>query len=131
MDWDALIKAATAVRDQAYAPYSKFQVGAALLTENDEVITGCNVENISFGLTSCAERNAVFKAVSQGNRKFKAIAIVADTSDLTAPCGACRQVLAEFNPDLPVMLANLKGDRRLHALGDLLPHPFIEPLKIK
>jgi len=129
MDWDALIEAATSVREAAYAPYSKFKVGAALLTQEGEILTGCNVENISFGLTSCAERNAVFKAVSQGNRKFKAIAIVTDTTDLTAPCGACRQVLAEFNPDLPVMLANLRGDRRLESLGSLLPHPFIEPLK--
>ena len=129
MDWDRLIQAATEVREKAYAPYSHFKVGAALLTEQGEIITGCNVENISFGLTSCAERNAVFTALADGKRQFKAIAIVADTNDLTAPCGACRQVLAEFNHELPVMLANLKGDRQLINLTELLPNPFIETLK--
>jgi cytidine deaminase len=129
MDWDKLIESARAVRENAYAPYSKFKVGAALLTEDNKIVTGCNVENISFGLTSCAERNAVFKALSDGTQTFKAIAIVTDTHDLTAPCGACRQVLAEFNHRMPIMLANLKGEKELLNLDDLLPKPFIETLK--
>ncbi|MCK5145807.1 cytidine deaminase [bacterium] len=129
MNWDLLIQKAIEVRENAYAPYSKFKVGAALLTDDNSIITGCNVENVSYGLTTCAERNAVYKAMSNGIRQFKAIAIVTDTDTLTTPCGACRQVLAEFNHEMPVMLANLKGDRQLTSLKELIPYPFIESLQ--
>ena len=123
MDMRELIEKAKRVRENAYAPYSNFKVGAAILTEDGEVYTGVNVENASFGLTVCAERVAVFKAISEGKRSFKAIAIVADTEDPVPPCGACRQVLAEFG-DMDVIMANLKGDVKIARLKDLLPHSF-------
>lgn len=106
---------------KAYAPYSKFQVGAALLASDGRVFTGCNVENISFGLTICAERNAVFSAVAAGCREFSKIVIVADTDAPVSPCGACRQVLAEFNPNLEILLANFHGKQLRINLLELLP----------
>ncbi|MCD6268165.1 MAG: cytidine deaminase [Thermotogaceae bacterium] len=118
-----LIERARKARENAYAPYSKFKVGAAILTEDGEVYTGVNVENASFGLTVCAERVALFKAVSDGKRSFKAIAVVADTEEPVPPCGACRQVLSEFG-DMKVIMANLKGDVKIARLGDLLPDSF-------
>ena len=121
---EKLIEMAKKARDNAYAPYSNFKVGAALLTEDGEIFTGANVENASYGLSICAERVAVFKAVSEGKRKFKAIAVVADTEKPTPPCGACRQVLAEFG-DLEVIMANLKGDVKVMKLSELLPEAFM------
>ena len=119
-----LIEAATAVRENAYAPFSDFRVGAALETEDGEVITGCNVESASYGLTVCAERVAIWKAISQGKRKIKHIAVVADTEDLTPPCGVCRQIIWEFGGDIPVILANLKGKSEVIQMRDLLPRAF-------
>ncbi|MEP7149314.1 MAG: cytidine deaminase [Acidobacteriota bacterium] len=119
-----LIDAATAVRENAYAPFSKFRVGAALETDDGEVISGCNVESASYGLTVCAERVAIWKAISQGQRKIKHIAVVADTEELTPPCGVCRQIIWEFGGDIPVILANLKGKTEVLQMKDLLPRAF-------
>jgi cytidine deaminase len=121
MDLDALVAKAHAVRLQAYAPYSNFSVGAALLGRSGSVYTGCNVENLSFGLTVCAERNALFSAVAAGEREFTAIAVVADSETPVSPCGACRQVLAEFGLDLQITCANLQGARFQSTLRELLP----------
>jgi cytidine deaminase len=119
-----LIAAAQAVRRNAHAPYSKFRVGAALLTPTGQIYTGVNVENASYGLTICAERVAIGKAVSDGHRKFRAIAVVAPSGSLS-PCGACRQVLAEFG-DMVVICADSRNLRRVrvHLLSELLPHAF-------
>lgn len=119
-----LLAAAGRAQRNAHAPYSKFRVGAALLTNTGKIFTGCNVENTSYGLTNCAERTAVFKAVSEGHRKFKAIAVVAP-SDALSPCGACRQVLAEFG-EMVVICADSRNARRvrIHLLSELLPHTF-------
>ncbi len=119
-----LIDVAKAVRENAHAPYSNFKVGAVLLSKTDKIYAGCNVENASYGLTVCAERNAVGNAIASGETEFKAIAIVADTDALTPPCGACRQVLSEFNPNIDVILANLNGDMKQVILSDLFPEPF-------
>ncbi len=121
---DKLIKAAIAARSKAYAPYSKFKVGAALETIKGKIYTGCNVENASFGLSNCAERTAIFKSISEGDAKFKRIAIVTDATDLTPPCGACRQVLSEFNPGIEVILANTKGKKITITLTKLFPMVF-------
>lgn len=119
-----LIAAAKAAREKAYVPYSRFPVGAALLTSDGQLYSGCNIENASFGLTNCAERTAVFKMVSEGHHQFKAIAIVADTEGPVSPCGACRQVLTEFGPDAVVYLTNLKGDVQRTTVAELLPGFF-------
>jgi cytidine deaminase len=119
-----LIDAARAVRLNAAAAFSGFKVGAALEARDGRVFTGCNVENATYGLTVCAERVAVFKAVSEGCREFVRVAVVADTGDPTPPCGACRQILWEFGGDLEVMLANLTELKAVHSLRELLPHPF-------
>ena len=124
MDMNALIAAARAVRLRAHAPYSGFQVGAALETPTGVIITGCNVENATFGLTICAERVAVVKAISEGHTSFTRIAIVADTESPTPPCGACRQILWEFGGDLEIILANLKEVKATYRLAALLPLPF-------
>jgi cytidine deaminase len=116
----SLLAAATAVRLQAYAPYSNFQVGAALLAKDGRIFTGCNVENLSYGLTICAERNALFAAVAAGVREFEAIAIVADTREPVSPCGACRQVMAEFG-DFKIISATLDGKLFESAVGVMLP----------
>ena len=108
----------------ALAPFSNFKVGAALLTVDGEIITGCNVESATYGLTMCAERIAVFKAVSEGFTKFAAVAVVADSRVLTPPCGACRQVLWELCGDIWVHIANLKGRKKTMRLSKLLPEPF-------
>ena len=123
MNAKELIEMAKKARENAYAPYSKFKVGAAILTEDENVYTGVNVENASYGLTVCAERVALFKAVSDGKKSFKAIAVVADTEKPIPPCGACRQVLSEFG-DMEVIMANLKGDFKVARLKDLLPESF-------
>jgi cytidine deaminase len=122
LEVDALVAAATAARASAYVPYSRFPVGAALRAADGTVYTGCNVENASFGLTCCAERNAVFHAVAQGARQFTAIAVV--TQNGVTPCGACRQVLAEFNPRMTVIVADEAGHRRVYTLTALLPNAF-------
>ena len=120
-----LLKASITARETAYVPYSKFQVGAALLTRDGEVFLGCNIENASFGLTNCAERTAIFKAVSEGKKEFSAIAISGDTEGPISPCGACRQVIAEFcAPDMPVYLTNLKGNVSETTVAELLPGAF-------
>jgi cytidine deaminase len=121
MDLDALVSQAKAVRARAYAPYSKFSVGAALLGRSGRVYAGCNVENLSFGLTVCAERNALLSAIAAGEQEFTAIAIVADSKTPVSPCGACRQVLAEFGMELHVVCSNLEGGRFESTLSELLP----------
>ena len=120
----ALITAARRARRHAHAPYSSFKVGAALETADGTVVTGCNIENATYGLTLCAERVALFKAMSEGHRRFVRIAVVADTGAPTTPCGACRQVLWEFAGNLEVVLANLRREQARHRLADLLPIPF-------
>ena len=119
-----LLAAARAARLKAHAPFSHFLVGAALETDDGQVITGCNVENATYGLTLCAERVAVFKAISEGHRQFVRVAVVADTEQPTPPCGACRQILWEFGGDLEVILGNLEGEKARYRLRELLPHPF-------
>jgi len=119
-----LIEAARLAREHAHAPYSKFRVGAAVCASSGRVYTGCNIENASYGLTLCAERVAIFKAVSEGERRFEAIAVVADTVSLTPPCGACRQIIWEFGGDAEIILANLEGKVEIHRASALLPRPF-------
>jgi cytidine deaminase len=118
-----LVTQAIEVAGRAYAPYSRFHVGAVLVGKDGRMFAGCNVENISFGLTICAERNAVFAAVAAGCREFARIVIVADTAVPASPCGACRQVLAEFDPDLEILLANFRGQTQMFRLSKLLPRP--------
>ena len=125
MDWAPLQAAAQKARDNAYAPYSRFPVGAALLAEDGTIWAGANVENRSYGLTICAERGAVLAAVAAGRRKFRAVLILADADPPASPCGACREVLTEFcPPDLPVRMVNLAGAVREFRLGELFPEPF-------
>ena len=119
-----VVAAARAARDRAIATYSRFKVGAALLLPGGDIVTGCNVENASYGLTMCAERVALFKALSDGHRHFSLVAVVADTADPTPPCGPCRQLLWEFCGDVPVILANLDGIKARHQMRELLPYPF-------
>jgi cytidine deaminase len=121
---DALIAAARAARENAHAPYSNFRVGAAVRATSGRIFTGCNVENATFGLTLCAERVAIFKAISEGERGFDAVAVVTDTDALTPPCGACRQILWEFCGDAQVVLANLRGKVEVHRMSALFPKPF-------
>lgn len=123
-DHDALITAARQSRENAHAAFSNFRVGAALRATSGRIFGGCNVENATYGLTVCAERVAIFKAISEGERGFDAIAVVADTDSLTSPCGACRQLIWEFCGDVPVILANLKGKTEVVAMRDLFPKPF-------
>jgi cytidine deaminase len=119
-----LVAAARRAREHAHAAYSRFKVGAALETADGTVIAGCNIENATYGLTICAERVAMFKALSEGHRVFTRIAIVADTQAPTPPCGACRQILWEFGGDLEIVLANLSSETGRYRLKDLLPLPF-------
>ena len=119
-----LMDAALAARDNAHAPFSKFKVGAAIEDETGRIFTGCNVENATYGLTICAERVAVFKAISEGARKFTRIAVAADTEVLTPPCGACRQILWEFCGDAELTLVNLQGKTETFRLKELFPRPF-------
>ena len=121
---ETLTDAALRARLNAHAPYSHFLVGAAVEDAEGNVHTGCNIENATYGLTVCAERVAVFKALSEGHREFKAVAVVADTDDPTPPCGACRQILWEFGGDLEVFLANLTEHKGRFKMSDLLPLPF-------
>ena len=123
-DSDRLVDAAREARERAIAPYSKFKVGAALLARDGRVFTGCNVENASYGLTVCAERVALLKALSEGVRDFTRLAVVADTKSPTPPCGPCRQLVWEYAGDIPVVMANLDAVTGEHQMRDLLPLPF-------
>ncbi len=121
---DALVAAAADARERAYAPYSRFKVGAAVLTESGRVHVGVNVENASYPCGMCAEQSAVSAAVTSGDRGIDAVAVVTDAVEPAAPCGICRQTLYEFNPGMTVVLANTAGARRVHRLSDLMPHGF-------
>ncbi|HEY6204071.1 MAG TPA: cytidine deaminase [Candidatus Limnocylindria bacterium] len=122
---EELIRVASLARQRAHAPYSKYKVGAAIRTPRNRVHSGANVENASYGLTVCAERTAAFAAVNAGDTAFDSIAIVIDDERLPTPCGACRQVLAEFSPDMRVILATTGGKRKVTTLRELLPDPFL------
>ncbi len=123
-DLQTLIEAARKVRERAHAPFSGFKVGAAIQDEAGQIFTGCNVENATYGLSLCAERVAIFKAISEGSRRFTRIAIVADTDQLTPPCGACRQILWEFCGNTDLILANLRDERQILQLTGIFPLPF-------
>ena len=123
-DYEALIAAARQTRENAHAAYSNFRVGAALRATSGRIFGGCNVENATYGLTVCAERVAILKAISEGERGFDAIAVVTDAPSLTPPCGACRQLIWEFCGDVPVVLANLAGKVETVPMRDLFPRPF-------
>ena len=124
IDWNGLIEMAKRAAEKAYANYSRFKVGAALLTDDGKIFTGCNVENSSYGLTVCAERVAVFKAVSEGHLRFKAIVVYTEARPPARPCGACLQVLSEFGPELEICCVNAEGDKDNFTLKDLLPEGF-------
>jgi len=119
-----LVRLAKQARRRAHAPFSRFKVGAALRTRRGEIVTGCNIENATYGLTLCAERVAVFKALSEGMRRFDSIAIVADSARLTSPCGPCRQILWEFCGEIWVHMESLRGPKKTVSLSELLPLPF-------
>jgi cytidine deaminase len=121
---EPLLAAALAARENAFAPFSKFKVGAAIEDEGGRIHTGCNVENATYGLTLCAERVAVFKAISEGARQFRRVAVAADTDSLTPPCGACRQILWEFCGDVEIVLVNPRGKIETYRLKELFPKPF-------
>lgn len=123
-EYEALIEAAKKTRENAHARFSNFKVGAGLRAGSGKIYGGCNVENATYGLTVCAERVAIFKAISEGERKFDAIAVVTDTDTLTPPCGACRQLIWEFCGDVPVILSNLKGQVEVIRMRELFPKPF-------
>jgi cytidine deaminase len=124
MPLDPLLQAALDARAHAFAPFSKFQVGAAIEDADGRIHTGCNVENATYGLTVCAERVAVFKAISEGVRRFRRVAVAADTDSLTPPCGACRQILWEFCGDIEIALVNPRGKIETYRLKELFPKPF-------
>lgn len=125
MKYNELIKEALKYRERAYVPYSKFKVGAAVLMEDENVYGGCNIENASFGATNCAERTAIFRAVAEGNKKLKAIAVVGDLSTYTSPCGICRQVISEFgNKDTDIILIKSEDDYIIKKLEEMLPGAF-------
>jgi len=130
IDAQALLEAAKTARTRAYAPYSGFAVGSALLTADGRVLLGCNVENAAYGPTNCAERTALFRAIADGHKpgSFRAIAVVGDTPEPISPCGVCRQVMAELcAPDMPVIMGNMKGDLRQETVARLLPGAFALP----
>lgn len=122
--WEKLAQAAADVRKLAYIPYSKFAVGAALLSADGQIFSGCNVENATYGATSCAERTAYGTAVAQGVREFVALCVITDVEEPAAPCGICRQVIAEFSDDLPIVMLSVNGARKNSTLNELLPHRF-------
>ncbi|SDL41180.1 cytidine deaminase [Halarsenatibacter silvermanii] len=121
---DEIIDEARKARENAYVPYSNFRVGAAVLTAGGELFTGCNVENAALGLTNCAERTAIFSAVASGHQDFAALAVIADTDRPVSPCGSCRQVLVEFNPEMEVIMASDGGEYRKTKASELLPYNF-------
>ena len=122
---EELIEVAKKYREFSYSPYSKFKVGAAVLTKSGKIFGGCNIENSSYPVTNCAERTAIFKAVSEGEREIEAIALIADTEGPCSPCGACRQVMGEFKINR-IIMANLKGDKKVVTLEEVLPFAFSE-----
>ncbi|HMU44389.1 MAG TPA: cytidine deaminase [Ignavibacteriaceae bacterium] len=124
MDYSLLIQKAVEAKKFAYAPYSNFKVGAALLTTDGKIYTGCNIENSSYGLTICAERTAIFKAMSEGKRKFSAIAISGDTDNYLTPCGACRQIIFDHCGNIDIVLINKNLDQKIFSTNDLLPLAF-------
>ena len=124
MNYDQLAKKAVEAKKNALPTYSKFHVGAALLTEEGKIYSGCNIESSSYSLTICAERTAIFKAISEGERKFKAIAVAGDTDDFISPCGACRQVISDLCGDIDVILVNGKGEYKINKTSELLPYAF-------
>lgn len=125
MDYKKLAKIAIDARENAYVPYSKFKVGAAVITEDNSIYTGCNIENASYGATNCAERTAIFKAVSEGHKKIKAIAIVGDMSTHTYPCGICRQVIVEFaTKDIKIILVKNEDEYVIKTMEEILPGAF-------
>ncbi len=124
MDAKKLLEEANKGKEKAYVPYSGFRVGAALLTKKGTIYTGCNIENASYSVTICAERTALFKAVSEGEREFEAIAVVSDSSHWSYPCGSCLQVLREFSGDLKIIVGNNKGDYEVKGIHQLFPFPF-------
>ena len=123
-NYHSLVRAAKRAKLRAYAPYSNFRVGAAIRTRKGKVYTGCNIENSSYGLTICAERTAIFKAISEGEKEFNAIAVASDDHDFCPPCGACRQVLMDLAPNVELVLIDKKGRERIVTLRDLFPMPF-------
>lgn len=124
LTYEKLIKKAIEAKQNAYAPYSGFPVGAALLTKEGKVYTGCNIECASYGATNCAERTAIFKAVSEGERNIEAIAVISNTDDYTYPCGICRQVIMEFGDKIKIIAARSEQDYKVHVIDDLLPDSF-------
>ena len=124
MDYSLLIQKAVEAKKFAYAPYSNFKVGAALLTTDGKIYTGCNIENSSYGLTICAERTAIFKAMSEGKRKFSAIAVSGDTDNYLTPCGACRQIIFDHCGNIDIVLINKNLDQKIFSTNDLLPLAF-------
>ena len=124
MDYSTLAAKAVEAKTKALPTYSNFHVGAALLTEDDKIYTGCNIESSSYSLTMCAERTAIFKAISEGDRKFKAIAVASDHPDFVSPCGACRQVLSDLCGNIDVIMVNQKNELKVLKISDLLPFPF-------
>ena len=124
MDYKGLIQAARKAKTHSHSPYSKFRVGAAVITKSGKIYTGCNIENSSYSLTVCAERTALFKAVSEGEKKFLAMVISTDVNDFISPCGACRQVISDLAGDINVILTNGVGKTKIMKMKDLLPHPF-------
>jgi cytidine deaminase len=126
MDYNPLIKEAIVSREKAYVPYSNFKVGAAVLTEDGNIYSGCNIENASLGATNCAERTAIFKAVSEGHRKIKAIAIIGDTNNFTYPCGICRQVMIEFayDEDIDIIIVKNENEYIIKKMYEILPGAF-------
>lgn len=125
MNYQSLIEKAYEAMNYSYSPYSNFKVGAALLTKSGKVYTGCNVESASLGATNCAERTAIYKAISEGEREFSAVAIVSSSHDLTFPCGICRQVIVEFGKDIDIIVAK-EYDYEVYKIDDLLPRSFTQ-----
>ncbi len=121
---ERLVRAALEAREKAYVPYSNFPIGAALLTKDGQIFSGCNIENASYGLTNCAERTAIFKAISAGHHELKMMVVVADTARPIPPCGACRQVIFEFGEDITIVMRNLQGDSVQYQSRELLPAAF-------
>ena len=123
-DYSRLLRHARTAQKRSHSPYSRFRVGSALLTAGGKIYKGCNIEVSSYGLTICAERTAIFKAISEGEKKFRAIAVVSDEHGFISPCGACRQVIMDLAGDIDIVMSNGSGEWRVLKTSDLLPHPF-------